>query len=260
MDLAYRRYSVRYSILGSPSHKSGWDRCDHFFMIQRRSSVALIVANLIPVIGVLLYDWDVLSILLLYWTESVIIGVLNVARMLASDSGDVLQGVLALADRPIPDEVRNSMPKIGGSILKFILIPFFVVHYGMFCYGHLMAIVSIFGGGGISLRASTALFEYWQPTFWIAVVAVFGSHLYSFMANFIGEGEYKRANLMLLMHRPYGRIVAMHIAIVLGAGLVMWLGTPLPMLLILILVKTFLDMRLHEKERGKLSAAQLLEA
>ena len=229
-------------------------------MSQRRSSVALIAANIIPVIGVLLYDWDVLSILLLYWTESVIIGVLNVARMVASDSGDVLQGVLALADRPIPDEIRDNMPKVGGSILKYIIIPFFVVHYGMFCYGHLMAVVSIFGDGGISFRSSSTLFEYWQPTFWIAVVAVFGSHLYSFMANFIGEGEYKRANLMLLMHRPYGRIVAMHIAIVLGAGLVMWLGSPLPMLLILILVKTFLDMRLHERERGKLSAAQLLEA
>jgi hypothetical protein len=80
------------------------------------------------------------------------------------------------------------------------------------------------------------------------------------MANFIGDGEYNRANLMLLMHRPYGRIVAMHVAIVLGAGLVMWLGSPLPMLLILILIKTSLDMRLHERERGKLSAAQLLEA
>jgi len=229
-------------------------------MTKRASSLVLILANLIPVIGVLLYEWNVLSILLLYWTESVIIGVLNVARMVASDSGNVFQGVLALADRPIPDEVRDNMPQIGGSLLKYILIPFFVVHYGMFCYGHLMAVVGIFGDGGISLRASSSLFEYWQPTFWIAVVAVFGSHLYSFMANFIGEGEYKRANLMLLMHRPYGRIIAMHVAIVLGAGLVMWLGSPLPMLLILILIKTFLDMRLHEKERGKLSAAQLLEA
>ncbi len=43
-------------------------------------------------------------------------------------------------------------------------------------------------------------------------------------------------------------------------SLVIWLGSALPMLLILILIKTFLDMRLHEQERGKLSAAQLLEA
>ena len=95
-------------------------------------------------------------------------------------------------------------PGLAGAALKFFLIPFFVVHYGMFCFGHLTAVVGIFGGGGISLRAGSALAELWQPSFWIAVVAVFASHLYSFFANFIGEGEYKRANLMLLMHRPYG--------------------------------------------------------
>ena len=43
-------------------------------MTNRASSLVLILANLIPVIGVLLYEWDVLSILLLYWAESVVIG------------------------------------------------------------------------------------------------------------------------------------------------------------------------------------------
>ena len=45
----------------------------------------------------------------------------------------------------------------------------------------------------------------------------------------------------------------MHVAIVFGAGLVMWLGIPLPMLLILIVAKAILDLRLHEKERRKLA-------
>ena len=152
------------------------------------------------------------------------------------------------------------LPHIPGMALKFVLIPFFIVHYGMFCFGHLTAVVGIFGGGGLGSGVGSALTELWQPAFWIAVVAVFASHLYSFVANFMGDGEYKRSNLMLLMKRPYGRIIAMHIAIVLGAGLVIWLGSPLPMLLILILIKTFLDLRLHEKERSKLSAAHLMQA
>jgi hypothetical protein len=52
----------------------------------------------------------------------------------------------------------------------------------------------------------------------------------------------------------------MHLAIVFGAGLVMWLGSPLPMLLILIVAKTILDIRLHEKERGKLAAPAITPA
>ena len=228
-------------------------------MTKRASSLVLILANLIPLLGVLLFEWTVLSILLLYWAESVVVGVLNVARMIACDSDNVLPGLLALANKPVPDEVRENMPQIAGAALKYFLIPFFVVHYGAFCFGHLTAVVGIFGSGGFGLRAGPALAELWQPSVWIAVAAVFASHLYSFIANFIGEGEYKRANLMLLMHRPYGRIIAMHIAIVLGAGLVIWLGSPLPMLLILILIKIFLDTRMHEKERGKLSVARFLE-
>jgi hypothetical protein len=57
------------------------------------------------------------------------------------------------------------------------------------------------------------------------------------------------------MQRPYGRIVAMHIAIVLGAGFVMWLGSPLPILMILIVAKTTMDLKLHHKERLKLGGA-----
>jgi hypothetical protein len=105
----------------------------------------------------------------------------------------------------------------------------------------------------MNLRAGSSLSQLWQTSFWVAVTAIAGSHLFSFFTNYIGGGEYKRVNLVLLMHRPYGRIVVMHVAIVFGAGLVMWLGSPLPMLLILIVAKAILDLRLHEKERRKLA-------
>jgi len=229
-------------------------------MTKRASSLVLILANLIPLLGVVVYEWNVLSVLLLYWAENVVIGILNVARMVTCAGGNALQGILKLANRPIPDEVVQSLPSISVNALKIFLIPFFVFHYGMFCFGHLTFVLAIFSDGSISLRSGSALAELWQNSFWIAVAAVFVSHLFSFFTNYIGNGEYKRASLFLLMHRPYGRIIAMHVAIVLGAGLVMYLGSPMPILLILILVKTFIDVRMHEKERGKLSEAELAPA
>ena len=229
-------------------------------MINRASSLVLILANLIPLAGVVLYGWDVLSLLLLYWAESVVIGVINVARMVVCDSGDVLQGMLAVMDRPVPEGVRENMPRIGGAAFKFILIPFFVVHYGGFCYAHLMVVIGVFSGTDLRVGSGSTLSEMWQNSFWIAVAAIFASHLFSFFKNYIGDGEYKRASLFLLMRRPYGRIIAMHLTIILGAGLVMWLGSALPMLLVLIAIKSFIDLRLHEKERVKFSAAQLTRA
>jgi len=224
-------------------------------MTQRTSSLVLILANLTPLAGVLLFQWDVLAVLLLYWAESVIIGVLNVLRMISCETGDILHGMLPqLAGQPVPEELSKRLPRIPGSAFKFFLIPFFILHYGSFCFGHLTAVVGIFSDTGISLGAGSSLAELWQTSFWIAVAAIAGSHLFSFFTNYIGGGEYKRVSLFLLMQRPYGRIIVMHVAIVFGAGLVMWLGSPLPMLLILIVAKTILDMRLHEKERDKLAA------
>lgn len=230
-------------------------------MTQRPSSRVLLLANLIPLAGVLLFQWDILAILLLYWAESVIIGYINVFKMVFCRTDNVLHGVLPqLAGQPVPEELIKSLPRMSASVFKFFLIPFFVVHYGMFCFGHLTAVVGFFSDTGISLGAGSSLAELWQTSFWIAVVGIAGSHLYSFYTNYIGGGEYKRASLLVLMHRPYGRIIVMHLAIVFGAGFVMWLGSPLPMLLILIVAKTVLDIRLHEKERGKLAASAITPA
>jgi Family of unknown function (DUF6498) len=225
-------------------------------MTDRASTLVLIAANLIPLLGVVLLDWDILAILLMYWAESVVVGIINVLRMIVCDNDNVLGSILPqLAGRPLPPELSQSLPKVSANAFKYFLIPFFIIHYGMFCYGHLTAVVGIFSDDGLSRGPGSALATLWQRSFWIGVTAIFVSHLYSFFTNYIGRGEYKKASLMLLMHRPYGRIVAMHLAIVFGAGLVMWLGSPLPMLLVLIAAKTALDMRLHEKERQKLGIA-----
>ena len=48
----------------------------------RLSAVALVLANLVPLAGVLLWQWSISSILILYWFENVVIGVINVLRML----------------------------------------------------------------------------------------------------------------------------------------------------------------------------------
>ena len=47
----------------------------------RLSAAALVIANLVPLAGVLLWQWSVSSIVILYWFENVVIGVVNVLRM-----------------------------------------------------------------------------------------------------------------------------------------------------------------------------------
>ena len=74
-------------------------------MSGRLSLVALIVANLVPLFGVLLWDWDVFLLLLLFWAENVIIGIFGIARLIVarvSDSG--AEGLFLPIARPMIEE------------------------------------------------------------------------------------------------------------------------------------------------------------
>jgi hypothetical protein len=219
-------------------------------MMRNASSLALILANLVPLGGVLLLDWQVYDVVMLYWAENVVIGIINILRMARCKGGLLLP---AKAEQQIglslTETQATKLSLITGGLI-FFLIPFFVFHYGMFCYGHLMAITAIFGDGPSSVMA---IAKGWEPAFWLAIAAIFASHLISFGLNFIGAGEYRRTNLRQLMQRPYGRIVALHLAVIFGAALIMWLGSPVYMLVVLVIIKIAIDLKMHTVERLKFS-------
>lgn len=198
-------------------------------MLPRPSSITLVLANLVPLAGVLLLDWQVFDILMLYWAENVVIGIVNVLRM-----------------------------GLCGKTEKWFLIPFFIVHYGLFCFGHLAAVTAIFSeatGTGTAWQYFFGLpiSEAWKSPLWIAILAITASHLFSFFGNFIAGDEYRRTSVAELMQRPYGRIIVLHVAIIIGAALIQWLGSPVMMLVALIAAKIAMDLRLHLSERQKLS-------
>jgi len=62
-----------------------------------RSAIVLIVANAIPLIGVLFFGWSLLTILVLFWIENGIVGLWNIPRILLA-RGSILQ---SLPDMPL---------------------------------------------------------------------------------------------------------------------------------------------------------------
>jgi len=53
----------------------------------RLSAIALILANFVPVFGVLYWGWSVGSIIALYWAENWVIGALNLPKMWMAKEG-----------------------------------------------------------------------------------------------------------------------------------------------------------------------------
>ena len=211
------------------------------FSEHRSSALTLLAANVLPLLGVLFWGWSTFSVVVVYWVENVVIGLINVLKMLFCKNP---QG-----DRPEFAEIHT----MEAMTAKVFLSCFFTVHYGGFCAVHGVFVFALLGGAGGGMGApfgnGLRQGEFLRETgaIWgIAALAV--SHFYSFVRNYLIAGEFRRVSLSQLMVKPYGRIVVLHVAILLGAFAAFGLGSPVWILVLLIAGKTALDLAMHLRE------------
>ena len=200
------------------------------------SVVALVLANLVPLVGVLVWRWEVFPLLLLFWLENVLVGLFNVAKMLVASPTQPLSWAA-----------------------KLFLIPFFTVHYGMFTLVHGVFVMGLFGGafrsGAPPPDAALVCQVVREHKLQWAVAGLALSHAVSFAWNYIARGEYRRAGLADLMRQPYGRVVVLHLTVLGGAALLMALRSPMGGLVLLVLLKIALDLRAHLRERRRFAVS-----
>lgn len=205
--------------------------------LGRPSVIALVVSNLVPVLGVLALGWQAFPILMLYWMENVVIGFYNVLRMIGCTGEGNVQPASA----------------------KWYLIPFFCGHYGLFCAVHGFVLYTLFGGASFADPDVVSSAPLW-PTLvrhqlgW-ALLGLTISHGVSFVDNYLRHGERRRAQFGVLMIQPYARVAVLHLALLLGAGAGLLLGQPTSALVLLVLMKIALDLRAHLAERLKLGSS-----
>ncbi|HTY13435.1 MAG TPA: DUF6498-containing protein, partial [Candidatus Omnitrophota bacterium] len=75
------------------------------------SSILLVSANLIPVVGVIHGGWNLFDILFIYWAESAIIGFFNVLKMMSAGG-------------------KKSLTSPIDWLIKLFMCGFFTVHFG----------------------------------------------------------------------------------------------------------------------------------
>jgi hypothetical protein len=196
--------------------------------------VALVVANLVPLLGVLFLDWSVWNILVIYWLENGIVGFINVLKMTAATGEDAGPG---------PAFTVNGRP--ATSLSKPALVPFFVIHYGIFWFVHGIFVLTL--PVFLTLGSGTTL-ELDPGAILLAAIALAISHGLSFLWNFLRGGEYRRVTAAGLMFAPYRRLIVLHLTIIFGAMAVLFTGAPAAVVAILVGIKTLLDLGLHLAE------------
>jgi hypothetical protein len=224
---------------------------------------ALVAVNLIPLAGVLVLGWRLSDLMLLYWLENGIIGGLTVLKILTSR-------VPPGAARPGHSEAPAALPHRVGSVGTAI---FFTIHYGIFWTVHGVFVRLFFGppagpfgapwsGPGMGLPLglpgrAPGFGEPFDPVvgavgggFALAVLSLVVSHGTSYVVNYLGGGEDRSLSPLALMQQPYGRVIVLHVTIIFGGFLVMFLGQPLLSLVLLVALKIGVDLQAHLREHA----------
>jgi len=200
-------------------------------VIGRVSLALLIAANLLPLVGVLFWDWDVFALLLLFWCENVIIGIFGIARMVVSASSE--------------------------NTFEGLFLPvFFLVHYGGFMFGHFMVLLFMYSNSFSESGGAVKPADYYlivvENLSWVALIALFVSHGWSFVENFMGNREHERITPGQAMALPYRRMMITHVALIAGGFFLIESGQPVAGLILLILMKIALDVVFHRREHKRL--------
>ncbi len=179
----------------------------------RGSLAALLLANVLPLAGVVFLGWDVLEPLLVYWAESMVIGGYTLLRMLTAGQGG---------------------PR------RLFLMPFFVVHYGMFVT---IQLVVMLGFLGLDPRPALA-----SPALHGAVAGFVASHGYSFVAHWLRGPERANADAGDEFSRPYARVFVQQIVVIFGGWILLMTGDARGYVALLVALKIAVDVVAHLRE------------
>ncbi|WP_276258705.1 DUF6498-containing protein [Haloglomus litoreum] len=186
-------------------------------------ALAVLVGNLVPLAGVRYWGWSLAALLVVYWLESGVVGLLTVPRI-----------GLAGVDRPL----RPALAALrAGETPGHSDAGFFVLHYGIFWVVHGVFVVVLVAGAveelpfdGLGVPSPSVVA--------VGALGLLGAHLGPFLAGYLADGGYRRTTPDREFLPPYARVVALHLTIVLGAVALAFVGTPLVLLVLLVVFKT----------------------
>jgi hypothetical protein len=192
----------------------------------------LIISNIITIILATTQNWNLVSIMWIFWVQSIIIGIFNFIR------------ILTLKEFSTENFKVNDQPVEPTESTKKFTAFFFLFHYGFF---HLVYMLFLLSNNaelnGIPVTYNLSLNLSGIIGIIIMGMIFFGNHLFSFIYNYERDSK-KVRNIGTIMFFPYARILPMHLAIVFGLFLI----NDARSIIIFLILKTIADIVMHQVE------------
>lgn len=199
--------------------------------------ISLIFANIVTIVLAILGNWDLATVMFIYWAQSITIGFFTVVSLLTADTA----ALAVEMEKPIRE--RGGTETVTPRFVRYyqcFLAGFFALHYGLFHWGYYSFIV-------VSGLFGTVNFS--DPNIWLSCALFFANHLYSHI-TYRHEGPKGSGYINEQFFTPYRRIIPMHLTIIFGSIVIFALavaGIPstLPVLILFLVLKTWTDIRAH---------------
>ncbi len=198
--------------------------------------VKIVLMNAVPLIGVVFYGWDAQMIVIVYMLETIVVGLAHLLRMMLVHG---LYGRKAGTLARLADIRAGHGPE--GGISGGVLIPFFAVHYFFFIF-----VQGFVYSGFTHEKTGQILHDFY--------VAIQGEARWALLAFgvlqvlHIGEelvsGVHRHTPIDDIFFKPYKRIFVQQLVVILGAFFISFGFKQMGPFIVLVLVKTGLDLLL----------------
>lgn len=187
------------------------------------STVLLFVSNIATIVVAIWQQWDIATILLVYWGQAVSIGFFNILRIRLLNSP-------AFSGMSVNGVSADTIPGVQNFLVKF-----FIGHYGAFMIMYLVFILVFFDANLLAAVPGIILF--------------FTNHAFSYQYNSQRDLKHLKSGTRLIFF-PYLRIIPMHI-IIAGAAIFSKAGAF--SVIVFLSLKTIADLAMHiiEHKFGK---------
>lgn len=197
------------------------------FLYIDASAISLLLANLATIAIALWQNWSAGEVIVIYFIQSLAIGFFQFFKLLDLENFST-------------EGVQINGAYVGPSKnVKYFFTGFFVMHFGIFHLVYLVFLIVYLSIGYVSLAIT--------PLFLLSILLVVSNHAISYALN--RENDKKRnINISKLFFIPYGRILPMHIIIILMGLFASTGGGNNLVLLIFMGLKTIADLITHNAE------------
>ncbi len=171
---------------------------------------------IVLLMGIFVLDWKPDVVIIAYFLETIIIGLIHVFKLLVV----ILFG----------DKQKNAIPDPKNSLFSgFKAIPFFIFHYFFFIFVQSIFIFTMLEKQIHSQKSAFNVFGNYayllaQHDVFIAFMALAFSNLALTLKNFILPGEFRRTTVSKLYFQPYLRIFIQQF-VTLGAWFFMFVSS-----------------------------------